>query len=42
MSVMMLAAGQGTRLRVKLEGDDAQQALEALQALVNDYFGEGE
>ncbi len=42
MSVMMLAAGQGTRLRVKLEGDDAQQALEALEALVNDYFGEGE
>lgn len=42
MSVMMLAAGQGSVLQVEIDGDDETAALEALQALVNDYFGEGE
>ncbi len=41
MSVMMLAAGQGTTLRVEIDGEDEQEALAALQELVNDYFGEG-
>ncbi len=42
MGVMMLAAGQGTRLQLEAEGDDAQQALQAIEALVRDKFGEGE
>lgn len=42
MSVMMLAAGKGSVLSLRLDGDDEQAALEALRALVDDYFGEGE
>ena len=42
MSVMMLAAGQGTTLQVEIDGDDEQDAFQALTDLVNDYFGEGE
>ena len=42
MGVMMLAAGQGTRLVLEAEGADAERALEALDALVRDKFGEGE
>ena len=42
MGVMMLAAGQGTRLVLEAEGADAQQALAAIDALVRDKFGEGE
>lgn len=40
MSVMMLAAGKGTRLRVTIEGEDEQEAYEALTALIADRFGE--
>lgn len=42
MSVMMLAAGKGTVLDVEIDGADEQAALQALQDLVGDYFGEGE
>ena len=42
MGVMMLAAGQGTRLVLEADGADAEQALDALAALVQDKFGEGE
>jgi phosphocarrier protein len=42
MGVMMLAAGQGSRLVLEAEGADAQQALTAIEALVRDKFGEGE
>jgi phosphocarrier protein len=42
MGVMMLAAGQGTRLVVEADGADAEQALAAIDALVRDKFGEGE
>ena len=42
MGVMMLAAGQGSRLLLEAEGDDAAQALAAIAALVQDKFGEGE
>jgi phosphocarrier protein HPr len=42
MAVMMLAAGQGSVLDVEIDGDDEAEALAALQALVDDYFGEGE
>ena len=42
MGMMMLAAAQGTDIEVNAEGDDAKQALLAIEALINDYFGEGE
>jgi phosphocarrier protein HPr len=42
MGVMMLAAGPGSQLVLEADGADEQQALEALQALIADKFGEGE
>jgi phosphocarrier protein len=42
MGVMMLAAGMGTEVEIETSGADEQQALQALVALVNDRFGEGE
>jgi phosphocarrier protein HPr len=42
MGVMMLAASQGTRIELLIEGDDAEEAWDALQALIADRFGEGE
>jgi phosphocarrier protein HPr len=42
MGVMMLAAGKGTEVRIEVEGDDEQAAMEALLTLINDKFGEGE
>ncbi|MCK5894827.1 MAG: HPr family phosphocarrier protein [Endozoicomonadaceae bacterium] len=40
MSVMMLAASQGTELIVEAEGHDERQAFQAIYSLVDDYFGE--
>jgi len=40
MHMMLLAAPQGTRLRILASGDDAEAALEALAKLVADGFGE--
>jgi phosphocarrier protein len=42
MGVMMLAAGRGSRIAVETQGADAEAALEAIAALVDDRFGEGE
>ncbi len=42
MGVMMLAAGQGTKVLIEAEGADAPQALRALERLIADKFGEGE
>lgn len=42
MGVMMLAAGMGSVVRLEVEGVDEQTATEALAALVNDKFGEGQ
>jgi len=42
MGIMMLAACKGTKLRVRARGVDAEAALAAIVALVDDYFGEGE
>lgn len=42
MGVMMLAASQGTVLSLSVEGDDAEAAMAALVALIDDKFGEGE
>jgi phosphocarrier protein len=42
MGVMMLAAGKGSTVLVEAQGPDAEQALQALQALIAERFGEGE
>jgi phosphocarrier protein len=42
MGVMMLAAGKGSKVGVETEGSDADAALAAIVALINDKFGEGE
>lgn len=42
MGVMMLAAGIGSVLRLEVDGSDEQAATDALVALVNDKFGEGQ
>lgn len=42
MSVMILAASKGTELSISCEGSDEQQAMTAIEDLINDYFGEGE
>ncbi|MEX0935656.1 MAG: HPr family phosphocarrier protein [Gemmatimonadota bacterium] len=40
MGVLMLAAEKGTDLALRVEGRDAHAAVEALQALVENGFGE--
>ena len=40
MGMMMLAAECGSSLTIRAEGDDAAEALAALQALVADGFGD--
>lgn len=42
MGVMMLAATRGTRLTLSADGSDAELAAAAIEALVNDKFGEGQ
>jgi phosphocarrier protein len=42
MGVMMLAAGMGSVVTLETEGDQAQEAFDAIQALINDRFGEGQ
>ena len=42
MSVMMLAAGKGTVLDLHIDGSDEEDALEALQTLINNRFDEPE
>lgn len=41
MSVMMLAAGKGSVLSLRIDGADEARAQQALEELVADYFGEG-
>jgi phosphocarrier protein len=40
MSVMRLAATKGTTLKISANGDDAQQAVDALMELIANGFGE--
>ena len=42
MGVMMLAAGKGTTVTLETQGASEQEAMDALLALIADYFGEGE
>jgi phosphocarrier protein HPr len=42
MSVMLLAAAQGTELVLRIDGDDEDAAMTAIVELIADRFGEGE
>lgn len=42
MAMMMLAAGKGTQITVKANGDDEAAAIEAIIELINNRFGEEE
>lgn len=42
MGLLLLAAAQGTTLRLTAVGDDAPEALDALAALIDGRFGEPE
>ncbi len=42
MGVMMLAAGMGSSVEIETHGEQEQQAMDAILALIADKFGEGE
>ena len=42
MGVMMLAAAKGSSVELEVDGPDEQAAMDALVALIEDKFGEGE
>ena len=42
MGVMMLAAAKGSTINIETSGEQEQEAMTAILALINDYFGEGE
>ncbi len=42
MGVMMLAASRGTRLLIHADGEDEQEAVDSLEKLIGEKFGEQE
>jgi len=42
MGIMMLAAAKGSELCIRAEGSDADDALDAIETLVTNRFGEDE
>jgi len=42
MNVMVLAAGCGTTIELIVSGDDEKEAMDAIEKLINDKFGESE
>jgi phosphocarrier protein HPr len=42
MGVMMLAASKGSQIQIETVGTDEEAAMNALVALIEDKFGEGE
>jgi len=42
MGIMMLAAGKGTTIEIKTIGPDEDAAIEAMETLINNKFGEDE
>jgi phosphocarrier protein HPr len=42
MGVMMLAAGIGSEVEIETDGAEEQVCMNAIVALINDKFGEGE
>lgn len=41
MGVLMLVASKGTTITLRCKGEKAQEAIDALAALIDDKFGEG-
>ena len=41
MGVMMLAAGMGSEVEIETSGDQEQEAMDAIAALIDNKFGEG-
>jgi phosphocarrier protein HPr len=42
MSLMLLAAGQGTQLAFEFDGEDEAEAYRQIGELISNFFGEGE
>ncbi len=42
MGVMMLAASKGCTINIETDGEQEREAMDALLALINGYFGEDE
>ena len=42
MGIMMLAAGQGSELRLHTDGESAEEAMSSLVELIENRFGEDE
>ena len=42
MGVMMLAASRGTRLTIRADGKDEREAVDSLERLIEEKFGEQE
>jgi phosphocarrier protein len=42
LGVMMLAAGQGSEVEIETVGEDQETAMDALAALIEQKFGEGQ
>ncbi len=42
MGVMMLAAGLGSEIGIETDGPDERQAMDAIRALIDGKFGEGQ
>ena len=42
MGVLMLAAAQGMRVKIRCTGEDSLVCLSEIGALINDKFGEGQ
>jgi len=40
MGVMMLAANQGSSIKLLADGEDAAESLDDMEALINNYFDE--
>ena len=41
MGLLMLAAARGSSIKVETEGPEAEALMDALEALTEDFFGEG-
>ena len=42
MGVLMLAAAQGMKVKIKVTGEDAGACIKELEALINNRFGEAQ
>jgi len=42
MGVMMLAAGKGSKITLHSEGEDEQESIKKIEALINNRFNEDE